>query len=62
LWGQGVAVNDYGSLVIAPGLIDLNVKSNGEWEGRSITSQAAISGGVTFYLENTNYYDMDEEM
>jgi hypothetical protein len=38
------------------------VKSNGEWEGRNTTTKAAVAGGVTFYLENPNYFEMLEDM
>jgi dihydroorotase-like cyclic amidohydrolase len=55
------SITDYGELCIAPGMIDLNVKPNGEWEGMSMTSKAAVSGGVTFFLENPNLFEMPEE-
>jgi dihydroorotase-like cyclic amidohydrolase len=53
---------DYSEYFIGPGLIDMNVKVNGSWEGRSIASQQAISGGVTFFLENPNLHGMNEEV
>jgi dihydroorotase-like cyclic amidohydrolase len=55
-------VTDFGELHIGPGLIDLNVRPNADWEGHAITSKAAVAGGVTFFLEHPNYFEMPEEV
>jgi dihydroorotase-like cyclic amidohydrolase len=48
---MGTHILDYSDLYVCPGIIDLNVKCNEGWDGRTFASMAAISGGVTFFLE-----------
>jgi allantoinase len=51
----GVALNDYGELVLMPGLVDTHVHVNEpgrtEWEGFATATQAAASGGVTTLVD-----------
>jgi dihydroorotase-like cyclic amidohydrolase len=53
-------VSDVGELVVGPGLVDLNVRVNGEWEGYEHATKAAIASGVTFFLETQNVYDLQD--
>jgi dihydroorotase-like cyclic amidohydrolase len=46
---------------ISPGIIDLNFKFNGDWEGYGHGTMAALSGGTTFVLESPNIFDMDPD-
>lgn len=57
-WGDippGVALHDYGDLVILPGLVDTHVHINEpgrtEWEGFATATQAAAAGGVTTLVD-----------
>ena len=45
---------------MSPGIIDLNVKFNGPWEGIIQATMEAISGGVTMVIEHENIYDLSE--
>jgi len=51
----GAALNDYGGLVLMPGLVDTHVHINEpgrtEWEGFDTATQAAASGGVTTLVD-----------
>jgi hypothetical protein len=53
---------DYGEFFVCPGIIDLNVKTNGVWDGRTFASMAAISGGVTLMLEEDCLYDLKSQL
>jgi allantoinase len=50
-----VAADDFGNLVIAPGLVDAHVHVNEpgrtEWEGFATATQAAAAGGVTTVVD-----------
>jgi len=52
---------DCSQLYLSPGLIDCNVRANGDWEGRESMTKAAISGGVTLVVEETNVYGLEDE-
>src|SRR5208282_3252020 len=49
------ALNDYGDLVLMPGLVDTHVHINEpgrtEWEGFETATQAAAAGGVTMLVD-----------
>jgi allantoinase len=51
----GAALNDYGDLVLMPGLVDTHVHINEpgrtEWEGFETATQAAAAGGVTTLVD-----------
>ena len=51
----GVALHDYGELVILPGLVDSHVHINEpgrtEWEGFATATRAAAAGGVTTLVD-----------
>src|SRR5271170_6468766 len=51
----GAALNDYGELVLMPGLVDTHVHINEpgrtEWEGFETATQAAAAGGVTTVVD-----------
>jgi allantoinase len=51
----GAALNDYGDLVVMPGLVDTHVHINEpgrtEWEGFETATQAAAAGGVTTLVD-----------
>jgi allantoinase len=51
----GAALNDYGDLVLMPGLVDTHVHINEpgrtEWEGFEKATQAAAAGGVTTLVD-----------
>ena len=50
----GVAIHDFGSHVILPGLVDTHVHINDpgrDWEGFPTATQAAASGGVTTLVD-----------
>jgi dihydroorotase-like cyclic amidohydrolase len=53
-------VVDVGDLTIGPGLVDLNVRVNGEWEGHGHATRAAVAGGVTFFIETPNSYELPD--
>src|SRR5262245_26614238 len=48
---SGIAVEDFGDLVVMPGLVDCHVHINepgrAEWEGFETATRAAAAGGVT---------------
>ena len=46
---------------VSPGLLDVNVQSNGPWEGLAETTKAAIAGGITFVLVEKNLYALPEK-
>jgi len=52
---DGIIVEDYGDLVIMPGLVDTHVHINEpgrtEWEGFETATQAAAAGGVTTLVD-----------
>jgi dihydroorotase-like cyclic amidohydrolase len=48
-------------LYVSPGLVDVNVQSNGPWEGLKQTTKAGIAGGVTFMLIEPSLYALPEE-
>ena len=52
-----IEIIDYSNLIISPGIIDLNYKFNGDWEGASFGTKAAVSGGTTFILEQPSIYN-----
>jgi dihydroorotase-like cyclic amidohydrolase len=52
-----VVICNFEDEYISPGLIDLNFKFNGDWEGYSFGTKAALSGGTTFILENPSIFD-----
>ena len=41
---------------VSPGLIDCNVRGNGEWETQAELTLAAVSGGVTFLARENSLY------
>ena len=47
-------------MYVSPGLIDLNVSTNGEWEGREYATKAAISGGTTIICQHPSHFDLEE--
>ncbi|MGP8253760.1 MAG: allantoinase AllB [Terracidiphilus sp.] len=51
----GAALNDFGDLVVMPGLVDTHVHINEpgrpEWEGFETATQAAAAGGVTTLVD-----------
>jgi allantoinase len=51
----GAGLNDYGDLVVMPGLVDTHVHINEpgrtEWEGFETATQAAAAGGVTTLVD-----------
>jgi dihydroorotase-like cyclic amidohydrolase len=47
---------------VSPGIIDLNFKFNGDWEGTEAGTKAALSGGTTFVLEHPNIFDLEPEL
>jgi dihydroorotase-like cyclic amidohydrolase len=49
--------NDY----VSPGLIDLNFKFNGEWEGYGHGTMAALAGGTTLVVETPSLFDMEAD-
>ena len=49
---------NYEDYYISPGIIDCNVRVNGEWEGYRHLTKAAISGGVTMVLEEPSIFDL----
>ena len=51
---MGSVVN-YEDYYISPGIIDTTVRRN--WDNWEQTTQAAIAGGVTFFLEHTKLYE-----
>jgi hypothetical protein len=51
---------DYRDCYISPGIVDLNAKTNGDWDGREFTTKAAIAGGVTFFLEEPAWHHVHE--
>jgi dihydroorotase-like cyclic amidohydrolase len=58
---EGWQITNYENYYVSPGLIDLNVKFNGEWEGIINTTEQAIAGGVTMIIDHGNVYDLPEE-
>jgi allantoinase len=52
---EGIAVDDLGDLVIAPGLVDCHVHINEpgrtDWEGFTTATRAAAAGGVTTLID-----------
>lgn len=46
---------------VSPGLVDVNVQTNGAWEGLEETTKAGIAGGVTFMLVEPSLYALSEE-
>jgi dihydroorotase-like cyclic amidohydrolase len=48
---RDITIENYEHFYVSPGIIDLNVKFNGEWEGRISGTMQAISGGVTLVME-----------
>lgn len=49
---------DYQDLYVIPGLVDFNVKSNGDWDSLHKLTKKAISGGVTLIgLEPSSLYE-----
>lgn len=52
---EGLALEDYGDLVISPGLVDCHVHVNEpgrtEWEGFETATRAAAAGGVTTLVD-----------
>jgi len=57
-WGDvppDAALNDYGDLVVMPGLVDTHVHINdpgrSDWEGFETATQAAAAGGVTTLVD-----------
>lgn len=58
---QGWTCLDYRDFYVSPGLIDCNVVSNPAWQSRAATSQSAVAGGVTFYLEEDSLYESEED-
>jgi dihydroorotase-like cyclic amidohydrolase len=51
---------DCSQLYLSPGLIDCNVRANGDWEGRERMTKAAVSGGVTLVVEEPNVYGLED--
>src|SRR5437899_1330865 len=51
----GLPVNDFGNLVIMPGLVDTHVHVNEpgrtEWEGFDTATRAAAAGGITMIVD-----------
>ena len=52
---SGVPLEDFGDLVVAPGIVDAHVHINepgrSEWEGFATATQAAAAGGVTTVVD-----------
>ena len=53
---------DYEDYYISPGLVDLNVQTNGPWEGLEETTKMGVAGGVTFMLVERSHYGLHEEL
>lgn len=49
---------NYENYYVSPGIIDCNVRVNGEWEGYRSLTKAAISGGVTMIIEEPSIFDL----
>ena len=47
-------------LYVSPGLIDVNVQSNGTWEGLALTTKTAVAGGVTCVIVEQSVYGQSE--
>ena len=45
---------------ISPGIIDLEVKSNGSWEGLETTTKTALAGGVTTVVHEPNHFQLNQ--
>mgnify|MGYP002152213875 FL=1 len=43
-----------------PGLVDFNVRTNGEWCGTEHATKAALAGGVTLICSEDSFYDLQE--
>lgn len=49
---------DYTDFYVSPGIIDCNVRVNGDWEGYRCLTKAALSGGVTMLIEEPSIFDL----
>jgi len=47
---------------VLPGLVDCNVRLNGEWEGSGHATKSAISGGVTVLATEGTIYSLETEI
>lgn len=50
---------DYSEYYISPGIIDLNARK--EWESYATLTKSAVSGGITFILEEPSFYGNIQE-
>ncbi|CAG9335866.1 unnamed protein product [Blepharisma stoltei] len=50
----------YEDAYIFPGIVDCNAKTNGDWEGRSFLTQAAVSGGITTVVIEPSLWQQPE--
>jgi dihydroorotase-like cyclic amidohydrolase len=58
---EGWRIINYEDYYISPGLIDLNVKFNGPWEGVINGTMSSLAGGVTMVVVGENLYELPED-